>query len=215
MSWQLASCQLQNKLFNYSKFDISNQSEHILEHIHLSWYDILGNATVFASSIFNERLKIHKQEQDKKLEWHKPKPQIRIEFHIIHGNCLFLFLFWFHGIFLGEVIYTAATTKPSAMPTSSLLRSSLSVNSRHHQRTTSGMTSSSSATSSNSNNINNERHRDNNSRSSELQKPSGAGIAFGESREDDSPKDGPLNRLHAQNGKFITSYKFSSKIQNI
>lgn len=126
-----------------------------------------------------------------------------------------LFPFWFYGIFLGEVIYTAATTKPSAMPTSSLLRSSLSVNSRHHQRTTSGMTSSSSATSSNSNNINNERHRDNNSRSSELQKPSGAGIAFGESREDDSPKDGPLNRLHAQNGKFITSYIFSSKIQNI
>lgn len=106
---------------------------------------------------------------------------------------------------IGEVIYTTATTKPSAMPTSSLLRSSLSVNSRHHQRTTSGMTSSSSATSSNSNNVNNERHRDNTSRSNELQKPS-TGIVFGDTRDDDSPKDGPLNRLHAQNGKFVTSH---------
>lgn len=111
--------------------------------------------------------------------------------------------FFFH-LFLGEVIYTTTTTKPSAMPTNSLLRSSLSVNSRHHQRTTSGMTSSSSATSSNSNNINNERHRDNNSRSGELQKVSGTAAAYnGELREDDSPKDGHLNRLHHQNGKIL------------
>ena len=78
------------------------------------------------------------------------------------------------------------------------------MNSRHHQRTTSGMTSSSSATSSNSNNINNERHRDNNSRSGELQKVSGTAAAYNEeSREDDSPKDGHLNRLHHQNGKIL------------
>lgn len=107
------------------------------------------------------------------------------------------------SIFLGEVIYTTATTKPSAMPTNSLLRSSLSVNSRHHQRTTSGMTSSSSATSSNSNNLNNERHRDN-SRNNDLHKTNGPNT-FSDSRDDDSPKDGsPINRLQAQNGKNLS-----------
>lgn len=74
------------------------------------------------------------------------------------------------------------------MPTSSLLRNSLSVNSRHH-RATSGMTSSSSATSSNSNNLNSDRYRDSSIRSSDMQK----------AREDDSPKD--MNRLNQQNGK--------------
>lgn len=87
------------------------------------------------------------------------------------------------------------------MPTNSLLRNSLSVNSRHHQRTASGMTSSSSATSSNSNNLNNERHRDNNSRNGELQKT--GGTAFTESHDDDSFKEGYLNQLHHQNGKRI------------
>lgn len=81
------------------------------------------------------------------------------------------------------------------MPTSSLLRNSLSVNSRHH-RTTSGMTSSSSATSSNSNNLNSDRYRDNSSRSSDMQK----------AREDDSPKD--MNRLNQQNGKKPLFYPF-------
>lgn len=138
---------------------------------------------------------------------HKLKPQTRIKFL---SHCLFTVCFVVFSL-LGEVIYTTATTKPSAMPTNSLLRSSLSVNSRHHQRTTSGMTSSSSATSSNSNNINNERHRDNNSRNGELQKLSGntaiatatAAVFSGDSREDDSPKDGHLNRLHHQNGKIL------------
>lgn len=115
-----------------------------------------------------------------------------------HFHCLFTFCCLY--AILGEVIYTTATTKPSAMPTNSLLRSSLSVNSRHHQRTTSGMTSSSSATSSNSNNVNNERHRDNSSRNGELQKTSG-GNAFSDSRDDDS-QDGHLNPLHHQNGKI-------------
>lgn len=143
-----------------------------------------------------------KRTRQKMLKRHKLKPQTRIKFHIVYLLCFCCLLL----VVLGEVIYTTATTKPSAMPTNSLLRSSLSVNSRHHQRTTSGMTSSSSATSSNSNNINNERHRDNNSRSGELQKPSGttATAAFnGESREDDSPNDGHLNRLHHQNGKIL------------
>lgn len=85
------------------------------------------------------------------------------------------------------------------MPTSSLLRNSLSVNSRHHQRTTSGMTSSSSATSSNSNNLNSERHRDNNNRNNDLQKNT-----FNDTREDNSPKDmSQSNRLHQLNGKRI------------
>lgn len=110
---------------------------------------------------------------------------------------------------LGEVIYTAATTKPSAMPTSSLLRNSLSVNSRHH-RTTSGMTSSSSATSSNSNNLNSERHRDTSSRSSDMQKS--CGNTFGDTREDDSPKD--INRLHLQNGKTLFFNFSKTKTKN-
>lgn len=147
------------------------------------------------------------------LEWHKLKPQTRIKSCIVYlfisffagvllsccSCCSFHSFFSFVRFGLGEVIYTTATTKPSAMPTNSLLRSSLSVNSRHHQRTTSGMTSSSSATSSNSNNLNIERHRDN-SRSSELQK-SGGGTAFSDPRDDDSPKDGHMNRFQAQNGK--------------
>lgn len=106
------------------------------------------------------------------------------------------------------------------MPTNSLLRSSLSVNSRHHQsRTTnSGMTSSSSATSSNSNNLNNERHRDN-SRSNDLQKTTNGANTFSDSRDDgDSSKDGsPINRLQAQNGKNFSqncTYLFVSAIRN-
>lgn len=106
------------------------------------------------------------------------------------------------------------------MPTNSLLRSSLSVNSRHHQSrtTTSGMTSSSSATSSNSNNLNNERHRDN-SRSNDLQKTTNGANTFSDSRDDgDSSKDGsPINRLQAQNGKNFSqncTYLFVSAIRN-
>lgn len=130
-----------------------------------------------------------------------PKTQIELVQHSfwvlwnlefgIHFSFSFTLFFSFRfSSSAGEVIYTAATTKPAAMPTSSLLRNSLSVNSRHHHRTTSGMTSSSSATSSNSNNLNSDRFRDNSSRGSDIQK----------AREDDSPKDN-MNRLNQQNGR--------------
>lgn len=142
------------------------------------------------------------------LKWH----QLKLRTRFLHCSLLIHMVFFSMSVFLagwrvyglGEVIYTTATTKPSAMPTNSLLRSSLSVNSRHHhQRTASGMTSSSSATSSNSNNLNNERHRDN-SRSSELQKTGGNGTTFTDSRDDDSSKDD----FQTQNGKITFSLLF-------
>lgn len=98
--------------------------------------------------------------------------------------------FSFCSSFAGEVIYQASSTgKPIPMSTSSLLRSSLAVSGRHHQRA-SGMTSSSSATSSNSNNLNSDRKRDSNR---DLQKSS--------PNADDGRDTGRPTRLTLNNGK--------------
>lgn len=103
-----------------------------------------------------------------------------------------IILFFFRLVPQGEVIYTASG-KSISVSTSSLLRSSLTVNNRHHQRA-SGMTSSSSATSSNSNKVNSDRHRGESNR--DLQKTSYDG-------GDDCKDLGQQNRLHSQYGNFL------------